>query len=131
MTRHALLSTLCGVALFVAPAARAATIQPYTQAAYDAALQNKTPLVVHIEASWCSTCKAQQAVLHGLESDPRYAKVEILDVDFDAQKPVVRQLHVQMQSTLIAYHDGTEAARVIGITSKGDIERLLNDALKG
>ena len=131
MTRQALLSALCGISLLVAPAARAATIKPYTQAAYNAALQNGTPLVVHVEASWCPTCKAQQEVLKSLEADPRYAKVEILDVDFDAQKPVVRQLHVQMQSTLIAYHDGTEAARVTGITSKADIERLLNYAVKG
>ena len=62
MTRQALLSALCGIALLVAPAARAATIKPYTQAAYNAALQNGTPLVVHVEASWCPTCKAQQGV---------------------------------------------------------------------
>ncbi len=131
MLRQALFSALCGIALFAAPAARAATIQPYTQAAYNAALQTDTPLMVHVEASWCPICKAQQEVLKSLETDPRYAKVEILDVDFDAQKPVVRKLRVQMQSTLIAYHDGMEAARVTGITSKADIERLLNYAVKG
>ena len=108
----------------------AETIQPYTDAAFAAALHNGTPVVVHIEASWCPTCHAQQAVLHGLESDPRYAKLEILDVDFDSQKPIVRKFGAQMQSTLIAYHAGKEAGRAVGITSQDDIETLLDDAVK-
>jgi len=117
--------------LLAAPAAHAATIAPYTDAAFAAALHNGTPVLVHVEASWCPTCRAQQAVLHALEADPRYAKVEILDVDFDTQKPAVQKFGAQMQSTLIAYHAGKEAGRAVGITAQADIETLLDDAVKG
>jgi len=94
-------------------------------------MANHTPVVIHIEASWCPTCAQQKLVLKGLENDPRYAALEILDVDFDAQKPVVQQFGATMQSTLIAFHDGKEALRAVGITSKSDIETLLNTAVQG
>ncbi|MDD2796279.1 thioredoxin family protein [Acidocella sp.] len=109
----------------------AATTAPYTQAAFATAMANHTPVVIHIEASWCPTCAQQKMVLKGLESDPDYAALEILDVDFDSQKPVVKQFGATMQSTLIAFHDGKEALRAVGITSKSDIETLLNAAVQG
>ena len=122
---------LSGLLLMGAPEAMAATTTPYTQAAFATAMANHTPVVIHIEASWCPTCAQQKLVLKGLENDPRYAALEILDVDFDAQKPVVRQFGATMQSTLIAFHDGKEALRAVGITSKSDIETLLNTAVQG
>ncbi len=131
MIRRTALAALCGAALLAAPAARAATIQPYTDAAFATAMQHGTPVLVHVEASWCPICRAQQTVLHTLETDPRYANVEILDVDFDSQKSTVQKFGAQMQSTLIAYHDGKEAGRAVGVTSQADIETLLTDAVKG
>lgn len=122
---------LSGLLLMIAPEALAATTAPYTQAAFATAMANHTPVVIHIEASWCPTCARQKLVLKGLENDPRYAALEILDVDFDAQKPVVKQFGATIQSTLIAFHDGKEALRAVGITSKSNIETLLNAAVQG
>ncbi len=124
-------AVLSGVLLMSAPAALAATTAPYTQAAFATAMANHTPVLLHIEASWCPTCARQKLVLKGLETDPRYAALEILDIDFDAQKPVVQQFGATMQSTLIAFHDGKETRRAVGITSKSDIKTLLNAAVQG
>lgn len=124
-------AVLSGFLLLGVPGAMAATTAPYTQAAFATAMANHTPVVIHIEASWCPTCAQQKMVLKGLESDPDYAALEILDVDFDSQKPVVKQFGATMQSTLIAFHDGKEALRAVGITSKSDIETLLNAAVQG
>ncbi|MDR3505115.1 MAG: thioredoxin family protein [Acidocella sp.] len=131
MIRRIALAALLTAPLLSVQAARAATFQPYTAAAFATALHNGTPVLVHVEASWCPTCRAQQTVLHALESDPRYASVEILDVDFDTQKDAVQKFGAQMQSTLIAYHAGKEAGRAVGVTSQADIETLLDDAVKG
>ena len=111
--------------------AEAANFAPYTQAAFNAALANHTPVIIHIEASWCPTCKQQQTVLDRLQHDPRYSSVEILDVDFDTQKPVVRQFHATMQSTFIAYHDSKLVGQAVGITSQDAITALLNQAVGG
>jgi thioredoxin 1 len=37
-------------------AARAATVQPYQQAAFDAAQKTGEPILIFVEASWCSVC---------------------------------------------------------------------------
>jgi thioredoxin-like negative regulator of GroEL len=124
-------AVLSGLWLISAPAALAATTAPYTQAAFATAMANHTPVLIHIEASWCPTCAQQKRVLKGLETAPRYASLEIFDVDFDAQKPVVQQFGATMQSTLIAFHDGKETRRAVGITSKSDIETLLDAAVQG
>ncbi len=122
-------TVLCGLLMIGAPYAEAASFVPYTQAAFDAAIANHTPVVIHIEASWCPVCKQQQAILESLQRDPHYAKLEILDVDFDKQKPVVKQFGATMQSTLIAYHDGKLAQRAVGITSQSAVTSLLNSAV--
>ncbi|HQT65825.1 MAG TPA: thioredoxin family protein [Acidocella sp.] len=130
-TRRLMLTcaALCGMLFTGTSYAKAASFAPYTEAAFKAALANHTPMVIHIEASWCPVCKQQQAILDGLQRDPHYATLEILDVDFDTQKPVVKQFGATMQSTLIAYHDGQPAQRAVGVTSRSAITALLNSAV--
>ena len=41
------------------------------------------------------------------------------------KEPLLRRLHVQMQSTLIAYHGEHETARATGLTDAGAIHGLL------
>lgn len=122
-------ASICGSLMVGVSQASAASFAPYTQAAFDTAIADHTPVVIHIEASWCPVCKQQQAILESLNLDPRYAKLEILDVNFDTQKPVVRQFGANMQSTLIAYHDGKPAQRAVGITSEDAISGLLDTAV--
>jgi thioredoxin 1 len=49
----------------------------------------------------------------------------VFDVDFDTSKPLLRQLGVQMQSTLIVYHGAKETGRMTGATDPAVIKRLL------
>lgn len=122
-------TALCGLVFTGVPYAKAASFAPYTQAAFNAAISNHTPVVIHIEANWCPVCKQQQAILERFQLDPHYANLEILDVDFDKQKPVVKQLGATTQSTLIAYHHGKLAQRAVGITSQSAITSLMNSAV--
>ena len=46
-------------------------------------------------------------------------------VDFDTSKPLLRQLGVQMQSTLIVYHGAKETGRMTGAIDPAVIKRLL------
>ena len=112
-------------ALAAAPA-YAATVQPYTPAAFAAAQQQGKPILVHVTAPWCSTCAKQRPILSKLESDPKFNTLEVFNVDFDTQKGVLRTMGVQMQSTLIAFHGTTEKARSTGETSEAAIHSLLD-----
>ena len=119
------LSTLAGVAL---PAA-AAEVKPFTASAFDAAKAAGKPILVDVTAPWCPTCKAQHPVLSGLEADPRFKDLVVLDVDFDSQKDVLRTLNVRVQSTLIAFKGAAETARSTGDTQPASIAQLLGTTL--
>lgn len=105
--------------------AKAATVLPFTQAAFDASKQAGKPILVHIEASWCTTCAQQRPILAKLEAEPTYASLIVYNVDFDTQKDVVRAFRAQMQSTLIALHGSAEEARSTGDTHPASIEALV------
>ena len=116
----ALLATLAAAPAF------AATVQPYTPAAFAAAQEQGKPILVHVTAPWCPTCAKQRPILSKLESDPKFSNLEVFNVDFDTQKSVLHAMGVQMQSTLIAFRGKTEEARSTGATSEAAISALLD-----
>jgi thioredoxin 1 len=87
--------------------AHAATVQPYQQPAFEAAQKSGDPILIFVEASWCPTCAKERPILQQLYGTPEFAHLQVFDVDFDTSKPLLRQLGVQMQSTLIIYHGTT------------------------
>lgn len=62
----------------------------YTPAAFAAAQAAGGPIMVDVYASWCTTCKAQHAVLKDLLDDPRYAGIKGFRVDFEGDEEWVR-----------------------------------------
>ena len=107
-------------------AAKAATITAYDQAAFTAAQHAGKPILVFVEAPWCPTCAKERPILASLYDTPEFKSLQVFTVDFDTSKPLLHQLHVQMQSTLIAYHGDHEAARATGLTDAGAIHALLS-----
>ena len=112
-----------------ASGAFAATTVPYTDAAFASAQKEGKPILVDVTASWCPTCKAQKPILSDLATQPKFADLVIMDVDFDHQKDVVRAFKAQMQSTLIVFKGKTEVGRSVGDTNPTSIETLLDQAI--
>jgi thioredoxin 1 len=108
--------------------ARAATELPFTQQAFTAAQTAGQPILVHIWASWCPTCKAQAPTLSAIEADPANKALVVYKVDFDAQKDVVTALGARVQSTLIAFHGAAEKARSSGMIDPDAIKALVAKA---
>ena len=109
--------------------AQAGEGKPFTAAAFAAAQKAGDEIVVHIRASWCPTCHAQTPILHALEDQRKFAKLIEFDVDFDAQKDVVRAFGARSQSTLIAFKGAKETGRSVGDTDAGSIADLLDTTL--
>lgn len=103
--------------------------QHYTQAQFDALNKSGKPVVVHVHADWCPTCRAQDPIVSALIKDPAFKNVSFLEVDFDAQKDVVKAFNVSQQSTLIVFKGGKEQGRSTGDTRKASIDSLINKAL--
>lgn len=111
-----------------AAVASAAEPRPFTQQDFDKLAHAGKPVVVDVSATWCPTCKAQKAIITGLSKRPVYQDVAILTVDFDAEKTVLKQFKVSMQSTLIAFKGGKEMGRTVGDTTPAGIESIFKKA---
>ena len=129
--RHLPLASLVVLALAAAypRVASAADIKPFTSAAFDAAKAAGRPILIDVSAPWCPTCKAQHPILSGLEAEPKFKDLVVLDVDFDSQKDVLRRFGVRMQSTLIAFKGDKETKRSTGDTKPASIAELLDTTL--
>ena len=87
------------------------------------------PIIVHVYAPWCPTCRAQEPILHKLEADPKFAGAASFRIDFDSQKDAVRALKATSQSTIIVFKGATEVGRSVGETSAKAITDVVNKAL--
>jgi thiol-disulfide isomerase/thioredoxin len=105
--------------------AQAAVVQPYQQAAFTAAQESKKPILIFVEAPWCPTCAKERPILASLYDTPAFKDLQVFTVDFDTSKPLLHDLNVRMQSTLIVYHGGKETARATGVTDPEAIRKLL------
>lgn len=114
--------------LIMAGAASAAERAVYTPTAMQAAQAAGKPVIVHVVASWCSTCAAQVPVVMNLLKEPKYKDLLLLIVDFDKQKQVLRGYDVRAQSTFIAFKGKQEVGRSTGDTDKASIEALFDKA---
>ena len=110
--------------------ASAGPSEPFTQKRFDELAAQGKPALVAVHADWCPTCKAQKPIVGELMGRPEFKDVTELVVDFDAQKPVVKQYKVSMQSTLIAFQGGKEVGRSVGDTTKAGIEGLVKKAVQ-
>ena len=105
----------------------ALTVTPYTPAALAAAQKAGEPLVLHFHASWCPTCRAQDKVFDALKVDPAL-KATLMEVDYDQEKALEKQMRVTAQSTLIVFHGGAERSRSTGETDPARLKAILQSA---
>lgn len=126
LSRRGLLTFL---ALLASSASVFAAEKPFTPDAFSAAQSAGKPVIIHIFAPWCPTCRAQEPILRKLEADPKFSGVEAFRVDFDGQKDAVRALKATNQSTIIVFKGGKEVGRSVGETDAKAISALLDKAL--
>ena len=126
--RSVLLAAVAASATLAAPAMATET-KPFDQDSFAAAQRAGKPIFVAVHASWCPICKAQKPILSELMDDPKFKDLVYFVVDFDAQKDVVNQFGVRMQSTLIAFKGVTETGRSVGDRDRASIAALLDKTL--
>ncbi|WP_233843402.1 thioredoxin family protein [Dyella sp. 2HG41-7] len=114
--------------IFAAPA-MAQPIQPFSTAALKAAQAAGKPVLVDAYASWCPTCRKQAPTIDAMASDPAFAKLLILRLDYDNQTAEKRALGIQQQSTLIVFKGDKETGREVGLTDPDQIKALASSAL--
>lgn len=101
----------------------------FDQTRFKQLLKEGKPVLVIIHADWCSTCLTQDKLLKDLLKTAPYNNLQVLSVDFDKQKKVVRAFKAQWQSTLIVFKNGKEIDRSTAETDKDNIALMLRKAL--
>ena len=122
ISMFALFFTLFSTSLMAEP-------QPYNQAAFDALQKEGKPMLVHIHAKWCSTCRTQAPIIQSLLNEDQFAGLTALHVDYDDQKDVVKSFKVNRQATILVFKDGKEVGRSTSDTSRAGISKLMQKAL--
>lgn len=123
---RSLLAVLSFVAFGVV---HAAEVKPFDQKTFDALQAAGKPILVHVYADWCPTCKQQTPIVAGLIATPEFKDYTVLKVNFDTQKGVRQALRVPEQSTLIVYRGRTEVVRTVGETSRDSIAATLRKGI--
>jgi len=120
-----------GAAMLTMPVAEAlaAKQEVFDRKVFEAAQAAGLPIIVHVTAPWCPTCKAQKPIVEKLEQSPDYGKLVVFVVDFDSQTDALRYFNAQSQSTLIAFNGKNETARSVGDTDPQSIATLVKSAV--
>lgn len=121
-------SLLLTISILVSSTAFADSVA-FTQAGFDSLQKEGKSILVEIHAPWCPTCRAQAPIVSELLKKKELQSINVLRVDFDNQKNVLRTLKVSKQSTLIVFKGFKEIGRSTGDTSSPSIEKLLLKAI--
>ena len=77
-------------------------------------------------ADWCHYC---QKAKEDMQTDPVLSNImknyEIVNIDFDNEKEIVRGHNIKMIPAFIIFNDGTEINRQIGYRNSRELNRFL------
>jgi thioredoxin 1 len=91
-------------------------------------LQSDQPVLVDFWAEWCAPCRALAPVVDAVAQEYQ-GKAKVVKLDVDDSTEVAQRYGIRGIPTLIVFKGGSEADRVIGMTSKENIARMLDTAI--
>ena len=132
--RHVLGAALAlAVVLSYVSLASAADSKPFDQAVFDASQAAGRPILVHVTAPWCPTCKAQAPILSRLESEPRFRWLGDLQYRFRHPKRFTEKIQCEHAEYLDRLQGPTrnrpfdrrhQSRLDRGAAGKGDLARM-------
>jgi len=106
-----------------------ANLPALTDATFDEALLGATkPVLVDFTAEWCGPCHAIAPVLEEMAAD-HADKLDIVQLDVDANPATTMRYDVMSMPTLILFQDGVPQRKMIGARGKHHLLEELADIL--
>jgi thioredoxin 1 len=90
-------------------------------------VQSAVPVIVDVFGSYCPPCRALAPTLDKLASEYE-GRAKIVKLDVEADRDLAGGLRVTSVPTVIAYRDGKESGRLVGLRPEGAYRTLLAEA---
>jgi thioredoxin 2 len=84
----------------------------------------EVPVLVDFYADWCGPCHMMAPTLDALASD-RKGQVLVLKVDTEKDPALATRFDVRGLPTVVAFKDGKETGRQVGVASRPVLDRLI------
>ena len=97
-------------------------IAHFDSKSFDEAIASGTTLV-DFWATWCGPCRMQAPILDAFDAEMGDV-VKVGKVDVDEQPDIAARFNIFSIPTLIAFKDGTEIARTVGVTDMDGLKKL-------
>lgn len=99
--------------------------QPVTDADFQRIIHGSSvPVLVDFYADWCGPCHMMAPTLDAFASSHK-GDVLVLKLDTDANQQTSMQYGIRSIPTMIAFRDGKESKRQVGVSDKATLERLV------
>ncbi len=90
-------------------------------------IQSAVPVLVDVFGTYCPPCRALAPTLDKLASEYE-GRAKIVKLDVEADRELAGGLHVTSVPTVIAFRDGKELGRLIGLRPERAYRKLLVEA---
>lgn len=97
-------------------------ITHFDSKSFDEAIASGMTLV-DFWATWCGPCRMQAPILDAFDAEMGDV-VKVGKVDVDEQPDIAARFNIFSIPTLIAFKDGTEIARTVGVTDLDGLKKL-------
>ncbi|MCI0488561.1 MAG: thioredoxin [Blastocatellia bacterium] len=91
-------------------------------------LQSEVPVLVDFWAAWCQPCRMIAPTVEAV-AEQYDGKAKVVKLNVDDNNQTAQRLGIKGIPTLILFNGGSEADRVVGVTSKDNLSRMIDRAL--
>ena len=86
------------------------------------------PILMDFYADWCGPCKMQGPIVDALAEELKDL-VEFKKINVDKEGDLATEKGIFVVPTIILEKDGVELKKWMGVTSKEELTKAINDAL--
>ena len=86
-------------------------------------LKSEKPILLDFWATWCGPCMRQGPIVEALAEEG----YNVGKIDVDQEMGLAQQFKVMSIQTLLIFKGGQEVHRLVGLTSKEDLKKLLDE----
>jgi thioredoxin 1 len=106
-----------------------ANVKEFTDSNFDTeVLKAATPVLVDFWAEWCMPCRMLTPTIDAVAEEFN-GKVKVGKVDTDANRNIAVKYSINAIPTVILFKNGEVKKKWVGLTSKDDLTRVMNEAI--